>query len=118
LMYFYFVKFSQTKKILCVAGGGILLVAEMAFGLSSMLVYEDQYGTFDYRSELYKASWEYMKIYPIFGQQFYLDTGFFNHLVTGLGIIDVVSAYLGVALQYGYVGLLIYWEGCFFPMKI
>jgi hypothetical protein len=107
-MYFYFVKFTSVKRTLCAVGIVLLLFGEIVFDLSSILVYEDQYGTFDYRSELYDASLEYMKAYPLFGQQYYIETGYFNHLVTGLGIIDIVSAYLGVALQYGYVGLLIY----------
>jgi hypothetical protein len=107
-IYFYFVKLTNVKRTICAVSIVLLFMCEVLFDVSSMFVYEDQYGTFDYRSELYQASWEYMKHYPLFGQQFYIDTGYFNHLVTGLGIIDIVSAYLGVALQYGYVGLVIY----------
>lgn len=107
-IYFYFVKLTNVKRTLCAVSIILLLMCEIFFDVSSMFVYEDQYGTFDYRSELYEASWEYMKHYPLFGQQAYIDTGYFNHLVTGLGIIDIVSAYLGVALKYGYVGLFLY----------
>lgn len=107
-MYCYFVKFTKVKRMLCVIFAIILLMGEMTFGFSAMLSYEDQYGTFDYRAELYSAAWEFLKVYPLFGKQHFIETGYFNHLVTGLGIIDIVSAYLGIALQYGYVGLLLY----------
>ena len=107
-VYWYFVKLSGTKRFLIVAMVGILLVAEYAFDLSAYLVYEDEYGTFDYRSELYETSLQFLSVYPLFGSQFYIESGYFDHLVTGLGIIDIVSAYLQVALKYGYVGLLLF----------
>lgn len=107
-VYFYFAKFTGLYRTLTMAFIVILLMIEFTVGLSSIIAYEDEYGTFDYRSELHKTTWEFLKIYPLFGQHNYLGTGFFNHLVTGLGIIDIVSAYVGIALQYGYVGLTVF----------
>lgn len=107
-IYFFFVKLAGTKRTLIVVLMSVLFVLEFVFELSSFLSYEDEYGTFDYRAELYRASWEYLKTYPLFGSPDYLASGYFDHLVTGLGIIDIVSAYLQVALQYGYLGACLF----------
>ena len=107
-VYYYFAKFSGPQRTLSAIFIFFLLIFEFVFGLSSIFTYEDQYGTFDYRYELYAASWEFLKQYPLFGHHSFIDTGFFNHLITGLGIIDIVSAYLEIGLKYGFAGLLLY----------
>lgn len=103
-IYFYFVKFTGVTRILSVCVMAILLVLEFSFDISSLLSYEDEYGTFDYRSEMYQASWSYLQN-NFWGSPYYLRSGYFDHLVTGLGIIDIVSAYLQISLQYGFVGV-------------
>ena len=108
IIYWYFIKLSSEKRLLFILSVVILLVAEMLFGISAMLLYEDEYGTFDYRIELYTASWLFLQQNPLFGGQSFLDSGYFNHLVTGFGIIDIVSTYLQIALQYGFVSLILF----------
>lgn len=107
-VYAFFTKLTGTGRVLCSAVLLIFTILEYGFDLTSFLVYEDEYGTFDYRSELYKTSWLYLEQNFLFGSPFYMTSGYFDHLVTGLGIIDIVSAYLQVALEYGYVGLLFF----------
>jgi hypothetical protein len=106
--YFYFVKLTGIKRMLVVLMMIFLFLSEYIFDVSSFFQYEDEYGTFDYRAELYLAAWEFMKEQPFLGHQNYLVTGHFDHLITGLGIIDIVSAYLQFALLYGYVGLFLF----------
>jgi hypothetical protein len=107
-LYFYFVKLMGVQRVLCSAFLMLLVTLELTLELTSFFVYEDEYGTFDYRSALYETSFLYLQQNPFFGSPFYLSSGYFDHLVTGLGIIDIVSAYLQVALRYGYVGLFLF----------
>ena len=65
----------------------------------------DAYGTFSYRQDLLWTSIGYIKMYPFWGDYFYLNSGYFNHLLQGQGIVDVTNIYLQFALQYGLVGL-------------
>ncbi len=107
-LYFYFVKLAGAKRTAVTVVFFCLCVLEWMFDLTSLLNYEDEYGTFDYRAELYEASWTYLQSHFLWGSPYYLESGHFNHLVTGLGIIDIVSAYLQVALRYGVVTLVIF----------
>jgi hypothetical protein len=107
-IYAYFIKLAGTGRVVCSVILLLLVILEYGFGLTSFLVYQDEYGTFDYRSELYQTSWIYLQQHFLFGSPSYLESGQFNHLITGLGIIDIVSAYLQVALKYGFVGLLLF----------
>lgn len=65
----------------------------------------DQHGTFVYRQELLRTSVAYIMMHPIWGDYFYLRSGYFDHLLQGQGIIDVTNMYLQIALQYGLFGL-------------
>ncbi|MFQ5564230.1 MAG: O-antigen ligase family protein [Parvularculaceae bacterium] len=68
----------------------------------------DAYGTFDYRIELLETSIEQIRARPLFGTTAYLESGRFDHLIQGQGIVDIVNGYLQIALEYGLVGLIIY----------
>lgn len=107
-IYFYFTKLAGAKRTFVTIILVVFGVLEWLFELSSFLNYQDEYGTFDYRAELYEASWVYLQAYFFWGAPDYLDSGYFDHLVTGLGIIDIVSAYLQIALQYGVVTLMLF----------
>lgn len=64
--------------------------------------------TFDYRRLLFQVgSAEVMKN-PLFGSVSYLDSPSMQVLVQGQGIIDIVNAYLQIALDNGLVGLGLY----------
>lgn len=68
----------------------------------------DPFQTIDYRRQLFIASWDQFLSAPFLGNPFFLESGRFDELVQGEGIVDVVSVYLGVVLQFGLVGLLLY----------
>jgi len=68
----------------------------------------DTYGTFDYRQQLLSTSLRYISEHPFFGDIHFLQSGEFNALVQGQGIIDITNLYLQVALKYGLVGFALF----------
>jgi len=66
---------------------------------------ETQKGSIDYREQLIENSLEVILQNPLFGAADYLETPQMEKMRQGEGIIDIVNAYLGVALNYGLVGL-------------
>lgn len=106
--YFYFVVLKGVIRYIVLAGAIQLAVFAQVFDVAGMLAYEDEHGTFDYRAEMYAASFDFIKTSPLFGDAYYLSSGYFDHLVQGQGIIDVVSVYLQVTLEFGFVGLFLF----------
>ena len=78
------------------------------FDLLEYSVPNDPFGTFEYREELFSTSWSQFLDAPLLGQVDFIETGRFDHLVQGEGIIDIVSVYLQVVLSFGLVGLLVF----------
>jgi hypothetical protein len=56
-----------------------------------------------YRQRLAERGWEIVLAHPFFGDQFPYPE--MEDLRQGEGIIDIVNTYLGVALNYGFIGL-------------
>jgi O-Antigen ligase len=56
-----------------------------------------------YRNRLAERGWELVLAHPYFGDQFPWPE--MEDLRQGEGIIDIVNTYLGVALNYGFIGL-------------
>jgi O-antigen ligase len=56
-----------------------------------------------YRHRLAERGWELVLAHPFFGDQFPWPE--MEDLRQGEGIIDIVNTYLGVALNYGFIGL-------------
>jgi O-antigen ligase len=63
-------------------------------------------GTILYRQRLAERGWEIVLAHPFFGDQFPWPE--MEDLRQGEGIIDIVNTYLGVALNYGLVGLFLF----------
>lgn len=82
--------------------GGLVLIVQGSDVIS------DEYGTFDYRAELIRTSFEQIADRPLFGAPDFRESPRFAHLVQGEGIVDVVNGYLQVALSYGLFGLIFY----------
>lgn len=84
----------------------LLIVPYVVTGLSldSFTEY-DEHGTFEYRIELFFTSLELIKENFLFGERFYNRNPELEVLRQGQGIIDVVNAYLHIAMRYGMVGL-------------
>lgn len=69
----------------------------------------DDFGTFEFRQQLYKASLEQFSNSPLFGDANFLEIPPINDLPRGTGgIIDIVSVYLQILLEYGLIGLILY----------
>jgi O-antigen ligase len=62
--------------------------------------------TLNYRERLLDRSWELIKAKPILGDQLAMQK--MQDLRQGQGIIDVVNAYVGVTLFYGFTGLAVF----------
>ncbi len=61
-----------------------------------------------YRQRLLTISLQVIETYPFFGSFHFRDLPIMQSLIQGEGIIDIVNAYLAVALTYGLVGLALY----------
>jgi O-antigen ligase len=59
-----------------------------------------------YRERLADRGWEIVLAHPFFGDQYPWPE--MEDLRQGEGIIDLVNTYLGVALNYGFVGLFLF----------
>jgi O-Antigen ligase len=70
--------------------------------------------TLSYRERLLDRSWELIKAKPIFGDQLALTK--MEDLRQGQGIIDVVNAYVGVTLFYGFAGLTLFMTFVLVPL--
>lgn len=66
----------------------------------------------DYRERLLDNAIVVIGRNPWFGSVNYLDAPEMQAMIQGQGIIDVVNTYVGIALEYGLVGLALF-AGCF-----
>jgi O-antigen ligase len=64
--------------------------------------------TADFRAQLLTSSIDVFKRNPFFGSFDYLRAPELQSLRTGAGLIDVVNTYVGIALAYGAVGLVLF----------
>lgn len=89
--------------------GGALLASPMGAKIDSMTPFMGgQVGddSVTYRERLLERSWELIKARPIFGDQLALSK--MQDLRQGQGIIDMVNAYVGVTVFYGFTGLALF----------
>jgi hypothetical protein len=68
----------------------------------------DPFGSFTYRQWLLDTSLEYIAMHPLFGDVGFLSSGYFDHLIQGQGIIDITNMYLQIGLNYGLVGIVLF----------
>ena len=94
---------------------GISTVMSLVFQDSSLI--QDQYGTFSYRAELLRTSISQIADRPFFGSADIMSLPRFQHLRQGEGIIDLVNAYLQIALYNGLIGLGLYAFANWFALK-
>jgi hypothetical protein len=98
--------------------GGALLASPIGDKITGMIPFMG--GTVDrdtltYRERLLDRSWELIKERPILGDQLALSK--MQDLRQGQGIIDVVNAYIGVTLFYGFTGLAVFLTFIFTPLR-
>ena len=65
-------------------------------------------GSVSYRTQLLDRAMIVFWQNPIFGSMHYLENRALEELRQGQGIIDIVNSYVGVALAYGGIGLLLF----------
>jgi hypothetical protein len=65
-------------------------------------------GSVSYRTQLLDRAMIVFWQNPIFGSMQYLNNPALEEMRQGQGIIDIVNAYVGVALAYGSIGLLLF----------
>lgn len=114
LVYFAYAAFDPRGRIVrsiavFVIIGGIVLASPLGDKISSVIPFlggTTDTDTLTYRERLLDRSWELIKAKPILGDQMALQK--MQDLRQGQGIIDVVNAYVGVALFYGFTGLAIF----------
>ncbi|MDP1699406.1 MAG: O-antigen ligase family protein [Aestuariivirga sp.] len=98
----------SSSVIVAIVMSSVVCLAYLVFSGAGISQDLDPFQTFDYRKQLYAASWDQFHSAPFLGNPFYLNSGRFDELVQGEGIVDVVSVYLQMALQFGLVGLVLY----------
>ena len=107
-----FIFFTKAPRSLrpAVIALGLLVGAPIAatFIMTADFSGVDEYGTFAYRRELLRASFVQIGQHPIFGDPDFMNSGNFDHLYTGMGLIDIVNYYLKIALEHGLTALGLY----------
>lgn len=87
---------------LAVVPGGGKLIALLPF-IGSV-----ETETISYREQLLTNSVAVISRHPLFGSPNYLSTPEMQEMIQGQGIIDIVNTYVGVALESGLAGLLLF----------
>lgn len=62
----------------------------------------------DYRVLLVEKAWVVIQNNPWFGSIDFRSTAEMQSMIQGQGIIDIVNTYVGIALNYGFVGLALF----------
>jgi O-antigen ligase len=112
VIYFAFIVFGPRAVSRLVKGaalasalGGVLLASPIGSQILDMLPQPGQPADL-YRHRLAERGWDLVLAHPYFGDR--LPWPDMEDLRQGEGIIDLVNTYLGVALDYGFVGLSIF----------
>jgi hypothetical protein len=90
---------------------GIAALVAMPYVQAYFLNASDQFGTYNYRADLFKSSTPLIWVHPIKGWNNMYElfaTGRLDHLRQGQGIIDLVNTYLGEALFRGIPGIILF----------
>lgn len=87
---------------------GFVLIGWLSSGRIDQLTSVDQYGTFEYRLQLLRASLKQVRENFLFGSADFIGSPNFAHLVQGQGIVDIVNTYLQIALEFGVSALFLF----------
>ena len=103
---FVFLMSSAAFKIITIFVAAFAAV--MIWIITNGVLVNDEYGTFDFRAQLFETSFAFIADHP-FGHSLYVQFSEFDHLRRGpTQFLDVVSVYLQYLLPMGYLGLLLY----------
>lgn len=108
-VFYLFAKFPRGVRAPVTLVAAVFFVpAAFIYALTADLNRFDEYGTFAYRQDLLQTSIDYIAAHPLLGDPNFKESGAFDHLYQGQGIIDVVNLYVGIALEHGLIGLFLY----------
>jgi O-antigen ligase/polysaccharide polymerase Wzy-like membrane protein len=93
---------------LAIALAGLIMLSPIGDRILAVLPIMGRTADFSiiYRQRLAERGWELVLAHPFFGDQFPWPE--MEDLRQGEGIIDIVNTYLGVALNYGLIGLFFF----------
>jgi hypothetical protein len=94
-----------TGALLALAMAGLILLSPIGDRMLQMLPGTGKPADF-YRYRLAERGWQVVMAHPFFGDQYPWPE--LEDLRQGEGIIDIVNTYLGVALNYGLIGLSVF----------
>lgn len=116
LIYFAYPAFSPRgasrllkSALILIVVGGVIFVSPLGEKVEKTLPFMGgtvAEGSLSYRELLAARSWELIQDHPILGDQLALTK--MNDLRQGQGIIDLVNAYVGLALFHGLVGVVLF----------
>ncbi len=109
LVYFMLPKLNASLQKIAVTMAVLAAVVFVFVVLNEGVSFQsDTYGTFNYRAELLRVSVDQIVRAPIFGSATFLERPEFEAIRQGEGIIDLVNAYLQIALYNGLTGLALF----------
>lgn len=96
-----------------IAGALTLIFCTMLPGGSKVIdllpfIGKTETGNIDYRQKLIDNSLIVIKRNPFFGDYNYRQTPELQAMIQGQGIVDVVNTYIRVALEHGFIGLMLF----------
>ena len=101
-------KLSNAGRRMMTTSMALVLLAGMILISQDGATFDDKFGTFSYRADLLRTSFGQIAERPLFGAADIYELERFQHLLQGEGIIDLVNAYLQIALFYGLSGLALF----------
>lgn len=106
MTFYFFAHFPRGARPILIAFA-VFVVAPLAVGylMTTDLDRLDPFGTFEYRRKLVEAAFVQFQEKPFFGDPHFLESGNFDHLYQGQGIIDVVNYYIQILMAHGLFGL-------------
>ena len=115
LLILVFVRKASLRALVSLSGASVTLVLAFQFvpQLHALIEFLPFLGSVDdhtvsYRQQLFEVGMVVFREHPIFGAIDYITNPVMEQMRQGQGIIDMVNSYLGVALAFGAVGLLLF----------
>ncbi|MEL6416740.1 MAG: O-antigen ligase family protein, partial [Pseudomonadota bacterium] len=107
-VYWVFLVDSRFLRAAFIIVGAFSAVVAMVWLVTADFRYLGNLDSFSYRQELIRTAIAFILSNPIFGNINYLETGQFDHLVQGQGIVDITNLYLLVGIQFGLTGIVLF----------
>lgn len=107
-IYWIFLVENTFVRVAFISIGIIGAIGAMVWMITGDFTYLGNLDSFSYRQELIRTAVNFILANPVFGNVIFLQTGLFDHLMQGQGIIDITNLYLLVGVQYGVTGMVLF----------